>query len=1109
MSEAELESVIASTLSAPVETPEKSYSDKSNLDKFNKESPRPVYWREIVIAPGLKIMADQDWSAADYSTLEHKIRAAIEALNQTAHGCKRRIEMTIALPLLNETEKATKRRGVGCIEVTQKEKRIKLPLSSVQLRARVADRLAHVTVTETFQNPFSEHLEAVYIFPLSGGCAVASFQMKVGDRLIDGQVQERQQARAQYEQAMQEGKRAALMEQERDDVFTVQVGNLPPGEEITVILTYSEKLPYFDQGQTEIRLPLVVAPRYIPGTALERESVGDGVELDTDIVPDASRITPPRLVSGVNAKVDLDLSVELAAVEAIEDLSCSQHATRMGAGKEGVTISLARVDELLDRDFVLRWRVATDTVQSKFLIYQSTIGGATPADSKAGATKKDESKKSDSKKVVAKVDAARVEAAKSDEAADYQDQGDYYGMISLVPPAGDEIVRPARDVIFVVDRSGSMQGIKMVSAARACSILLATLGPSDRFAIQAFENSSHWMIDAGGGYFFDADEAGLDKGFKFLRDIVASGGTEMYGALDRAISVMDKNRTGSQRMPVIVLLTDGEIGNESSIFKLTQEGLGENRIFTVGIDTAVNDGFLRKLAIIGGGTSTFVEPGTELEQALSHVGREIGCPLITDLVIEDINCGLDKDSIAPNTLPDLFEGRAINAFFKMSLAKVKDLSAAKLRLRGKYADLKKFTAEVSATTTDVKSLPQLWAKSTVVDLEDKYRLASGNAQDKLKNQIVAIAVQHSLLTRFTAFVVVDHAEIVNKDGISRKVVQPVEMPASWALPADAGGYGAAPAASWGGVAGSWGSGMASIGGLPAPMPAPHIPPPPAGVPASPRVNSIGRFNLSDEDLKQLRSIGQSADVESFEGCQPSVGSGWSDSAQQQAPQAQEDSSNWFCEPMQPTPPPQQNTRKKLFKALGDEAIDKLFEQNLGLNDQSMQKMRSQPAKPPAPPSRPLSAPGQSSNFPVGHPSIPWPLSGHSGGSGGGGQGSGAGSEKDLEALQLSFSDFEDAIKEIFESIAAGKLIAVDKLDRTRSALLKTLSQSSLAQRLPQLQKYLRAEVLHLLSALASAKAVSEKLKVLAEDHREKFEEIAEEVSGQMQEENRPFWGLTV
>ncbi len=497
--------------------------------------------------------------------------------------------MSTAITILERTaERGTEDRVLGCIRITKDDKKRNLPLTSVQISARVADRLAHVTVKETFKNPYNDHLEAVYIFPLSGGCAVSSFEMKVGDRTIVGKVDERQAAREQYVEAMQEGKRAALMEQERDDVFTVQVGNLPPGEEVTVVMTYSEKLAYFDNGTTEIRLPLVVAPRYIPGAPVHRDNVGDGVEMDTDIVPDASRITPPRLAPGVDPKTALNLSVELVGDQTIEDLSCSQHATRMGTSKDGIKVTLSREDDLLDRDFVLRWRVATDSLQSNFLVYRNPENAI-----------------------------------------------ECYGMLSLLPPKATEIAAPPRDVIFVVDRSGSMQGVKMVSAARACSLLLATLGPKDRFAIQAFDNVCEWMT-FGGERFAYADEAGLDAGNKFLRDISARGGTEMYNSVREAIDTMKARQNKTRRMPVIVILTDGEVGNEAEILKHIQMELADSRVFTIGVDTAVNDGFLRRLAAIGGGTVTFVQPGAQLEDALSGVGREIGTPLITDLTIEDI-----------------------------------------------------------------------------------------------------------------------------------------------------------------------------------------------------------------------------------------------------------------------------------------------------------------------------------------------------------------------------------------------------------------------------------------------------------------------------------------
>ena len=630
---------------------------------------------------------------------------------------------------------ATKRCGLGCIAVESGAKRMKLPLKSVDVTGRVAERLAHVTVTETFTNPYSEHLEAVYIFPLSGGCTVSSFELKVGDRVIKGIVEERAAARAQYAEALQTGKRAALLEQERDDVFTVQVGNLPPGEEVTVVITYSEKLAYFEDGTTEIRLPLVVAPRYIPGNILDRDSVGDGVELDTDMVPDASRISPPRFAKGVDPKIALNLKVVLSADDTIEDLACSQHVTKMGTSKDGITVSLSREDELLDRDFVLRWRVATDKVQSKFLIYRNP-----------------------------------------------QAKDQCYGMLSLVPPKNTDIASAPRDIVFVVDRSGSMNGLKMVSAARACSYLLSTLTPKDKFAIEAFDTNFEWMPTGGSNdKFLEADEAGIQEGMKYLRTIAARGGTSLDVALTLAIEAMKQRLKSAGRQPVIVVLTDGEVGNESNILANIQRTLGDLRVFTIGIDTAVNDGFLRKLAALGGGTATFVEPGTQLESALGQVSREIGTPLIQAISIEDITSGIDLASIAPKTIPDLFEGRAVSSFFTLAPGAMKDLSKVKLRVKGTYADGSLFEEEISGQTTDVSALSQLWAKACVVDLEDEFRSTSQPGQQaKLQIKIVEIAKRHSILTKFTAFVVVDQSEIVNADGSIRKVVQPVQNPALWA-----------------------------------------------------------------------------------------------------------------------------------------------------------------------------------------------------------------------------------------------------------------------------------------------------------------------------------------
>lgn len=621
------------------------------------------------------------------------------------------------------------KRGLGLLQGSNQRL---LPLSHVDISAKVADRVASVQIRQVFRNTYSEHIEAVYVFPLSGGCVVSQFELHVGDRVVKGLVKERQLARQQYQQALADGKRAALLEQERDDIFTMQVGNIPPDETITVLLTYSERLPFFENGKTELRLPLVVPPRYVGGTPLARPSVGSGTEADTDAVPDASRISPPLLAKGFDPKVALQISVELdqfdkSGSSEVSELTCSQHATQLALETGLVRVELAREDEKLDRDFVLSWRLASKVVKSSFLLH------CDPA-------------------------------------------GEQFGMLSIVPPRRDGFLGAPRDVVFVLDRSGSMNGIKMQSAARACSLLLHTLGPADRFAIQAFDNLFEWMLPnratSRNGCFYDADEQNVDNGDKFLRTIEARGGTELESAVANALAMISARSDADKRIPILVLITDGEVGNEAQVLKRIQYEVGDTRVFTVGVDTAVNTGLLKRMANLGGGTATFVAPGTDLERALKSVGREIGEPVITDLQLTGSDgTTIDRSMIAPSDIPDLFAGRAATVFFKLS-------GTGSVRVRGRWSDGKPFDEKIKPCRTALAAISQLWAKAHISDLEDAFRLTPNPT---MRQNIIAISERHSILTKFTAFVAVDEAEIVNKDGRLQTVVQPVEEPAFWGM----------------------------------------------------------------------------------------------------------------------------------------------------------------------------------------------------------------------------------------------------------------------------------------------------------------------------------------
>lgn len=629
------------------------------------------------------------------------------------------------------------KRALGTLIAEMSGVKKELPLAAVDIQAKVADRISDVTISQKFRNTFADHLETVYIFPLAHSAVVTSFEMRVGTRVVKGEVKERQEARQDYQTALDEGKRSALMEQERDDVFTMQVGNIAPGEEVSVVLNYSERLPFFEDGTCEIRLPLVVAPRYISGTPCDRESVGMGTENDTDQVPDASRITPPRLVEGAKDNVQLSVSVELLqsadGTFNIKDLSSSQHVVGTSLEDGSIKVELSKEDELMNRDFILKWVAAEKNLKPNLVTYADKNGNT-------------------------------------------------YCMLTVMSPKQDKFLGVPRDVIFIVDRSGSMGGSKMASAAKSCSILLDTLGPQDRFAICAFDDTNEWMqphtewTSSVSGKFVGADESGIESGKAYLRTVTARGGTELEPALAEALGEFTHNKR-ADASGIIVILTDGQVGNESYVYKRLQEDLGDARVFTVGIDTAVNGGILTRMATLGGGTSALVTPGAKLEKALGQIGREIGVPVLTGLSLESVTGSMEADTITPANLPDVFRGRAITIFFKMSQGTTAGNGKKKIRIKGTRADGSSYSEEVTEKRVKLPAVASLYAKSLIRDLEDALR-EGGRDSNKVSKRMIDVSLTHSVLCRLTAFVAVD-SEVTNKDGKQRTVVQPVHQPAEW------------------------------------------------------------------------------------------------------------------------------------------------------------------------------------------------------------------------------------------------------------------------------------------------------------------------------------------
>ncbi|WP_327583248.1 VIT domain-containing protein [Nonomuraea sp. NBC_00507] len=575
-----------------------------------------------------------------------------------------------------------------------------LPLESVDVSADISGLIAGVEVTQGFRNPFDVTLEATYVFPLPDRAAVTAFRMEADDRVVEGVLKERGQARADYDRALREGRRAAIAEEDRPDVFTIRVGNILPGEHVSVRLTMSQPLPYED-GAATFRFPLVVAPRYIPGTPIDGRPAGDGVVPDTDAVPDASRISPPVLLPGFPNPVRLSLAatVDAAGLE-LRELASSLHVVE----EEGHTVRL-RPGERLDRDLILRMSFDAST--------------SLQLDSPAG-------------------------------------QGGTFALTVVPPPL--QATRTPRDLVLLLDRSGSMGGWKMVAARRAAARIVDTLTPQDRFAVLTFDS----VVERAFEGLVEASDRNRYRAVEHLARVDARGGTELLEPLRQAIALLG---APAERERVVVLVTDGQVGNEDQILEQAGGALSAMRVHTVGIDRAVNAGFLGRLAGLGAGRCELVESEDRLDAAMDHIHRRIGAPLVTDLSLK----GLEVEPGTVTHLGSIFPGVPLRVYGRYR-------EGSSVTVRGMAAG-GPWEEQVAGVTVDNPAVRAVWARAHLRELEDRYAMG----EHELESRIVRTSLEHGVLCRFTAYVAVDTRQVAD-GGPEHRVIQPVEPPSGWEPP---------------------------------------------------------------------------------------------------------------------------------------------------------------------------------------------------------------------------------------------------------------------------------------------------------------------------------------
>lgn len=616
-----------------------------------------------------------------------------------------------------------------------------LPLQESTYETLVVGTVAETTVTQVFANPFSEPIEAVYAFPLHHRAAVDDYWIHIGDRSLHGEIHRRADAKEIYEDAKANGQRAGLLEQERPNVFTQSVANIPPGESIEIQMHVVQPVAQ-EAGRGTLSLPTVVGPRFIPGKATGRS--GSGVSPDTDQVPDASKITPPVLHPKSRGCAPLLITVDIEAPHSIGELTSANHSISTNAGNGVTTVELTEGATLANRDFELSWSMGGDETEAAVMIQPDEDGG--------GAF-----------------------------------------TLTLVPPtsmAAEEAV--PRDLIFVVDNSGSMGGKPMNTAKAVMREAIESMGPADRFTVLRFSESASKLSPG----LLDNTAGNRRRGLAYVDDMRGMGGTHMRAGIEAALALAQS----SDRVPMVLLLTDGYIGNEAAIFELTDQHLGHARIFALGVGQAPNRFLLDGLSTVGRGAVSYVGNNETVAAAVERFYRRIASPALRDISIDWGT--LPVKDVAPQRIPDLFVGQPVVVFGRYASE-----GSGTVVVEGWQGKRKaRFELEVDlAEGTSGTGLRSMWARTRIEELlrdPEVFRLDSA-ARDRRTEAATELALAYRVLTEHTAFVAVDN-EVVTK-GRAATVAVPVE-PVRGMDPGQSGGLGLVGTGRGGG-----GSGQGTIG----------------------------------------------------------------------------------------------------------------------------------------------------------------------------------------------------------------------------------------------------------------------------------------------------------
>ncbi len=570
-----------------------------------------------------------------------------------------------------------------------------IPLKESKTDVQISGSIAHVHITQIYHNKSQQAIEAKYVFPLSTQAAVHKMQMTIGDRIINAKIFEKKEANKVYNTALKEGKRAAKLDQNRPNVFQMNVGNIMPNDEIAIDIYYTEMLTPIN-GEYQFIAPGVVGPRFTDESTKTEES-----------------FNMPHTSKGIADTFKFDIAVTLNAGMIIQNINSSSHKVNINyPDTKTAEVFLSKSNENpSNRDFILNYNLRANKIASGLLLYEHG----------------DEN-----------FFALQMEPTKHTKLEDI----------------------PAREYLFIVDVSGSMNGYPLEVSKELMRNLLCNLRPTDTFNVQLFASSSTVFSP----YPVEVDEKNIEEAIRFLSNGQGGGGTQLLDALKVAYKLPRKDPSSARSM---VVITDGYVSVEKEAFELIKNNLDQANVFTFGIGSSVNRYLIEGMAKVANCESFIATTKPEALEVAKKFKTYIATPLLTQVKIKAK--GFNVYDVTPNSIPDVFAARPVLVY-----GKYHGKAEGSIIITG-YQGKKRFKQEFKVSQEQLskknKALRYLWARKRIAELDDYSKIF----YDDVKDSVIALGLKYNLATNYTSFVAVDET-IVNKNGSLKAIKQALPMP---------------------------------------------------------------------------------------------------------------------------------------------------------------------------------------------------------------------------------------------------------------------------------------------------------------------------------------------